>query len=62
MNFLNEILGTLKQGLILFVMFACCAAFAIGIGYSIFGDHDMMWIRVVGFVVFIFLLGKVIRE
>lgn len=56
-NFLEQLRETFQIGLIVFAMFLVCLAIVLGVGYSIFGGHDMMWLRVVGFVVLVFLLG-----
>jgi hypothetical protein len=61
-DFLEQLWGIFQDGLIVFAIFLFCLAIAIGIGYSIFGDHDMVWLRALGVVVFVFLLGLAIKR
>lgn len=56
-NFLEQLRETFQIGLVVFAMFLVCLGIVLGVGYSIFGGHDMVWLRVVGVVVLVFLLG-----
>jgi hypothetical protein len=60
-RFLNEFLETMQNGFILFAMFFVCLVIAVSIGYSVFGEHGMLWLRLLGFVAFVFLLGRLIK-
>ena len=60
-HFLNEFLQTMRDGFILFTMFFVCLTIAVSIGYAVFGEHGMWWLRLLGFVAFVFLLGRLIK-
>jgi hypothetical protein len=55
-SFLSELGDLMLSGLILFGSFLLIAAIFGAILYSIFGDHNIFGLRIIGFLLLIFLL------